>query len=35
MGVERSTVVLDPAGTFVKVLRRADTHAADVLAALP
>ena len=37
MGVERSTFVIDPEGTVAKVLRRVkpDTHAADVLAALP
>jgi len=37
MGVERSTFVIDENGTVVKVMRRVkpDTHAADVLAALP
>jgi peroxiredoxin Q/BCP len=37
MGVERSTFVIDEDGTAVKVMRRVkpDTHAADVLAALP
>ena len=37
MGVERSTFVIDGDGTVVKVMRRVkpDTHAADVLAALP
>ena len=37
MGVERSTFVIDDDGTVVLVMRRVkpDTHAADVLAALP
>ena len=37
MGVERSTFVIGPDGTVVKELRRVkpDTHADDVLAALP
>ena len=37
MGVERSTFVIDGNGTLVKVMRKVkpDTHAADVLAALP
>lgn len=37
MGVERSTFVVDPDGTVAKVMRRVkpDTHADDVLAALP
>jgi len=37
MGIERSSFVIDAAGTVVKVLRRVkpDAHAADVLAALP
>lgn len=36
MGIERSTFVIDEAGTVKKVMRRVkpDTHAADVLAAL-
>jgi thioredoxin-dependent peroxiredoxin len=36
-GVERSTFVVDRDGTIAKVMRRVkpDTHAADVLAALP
>ena len=36
MGVERSTFVIGPDGTLVKVMRRVkpDTHADDVLAAL-
>ena len=37
MGVERSTFVIDRDGTLTKVMRnvKPDTHAADVLAALP
>ena len=37
MGVERSTFVIDAEGTLAKVMRRVkpDTHADDVLAALP
>jgi peroxiredoxin Q/BCP len=37
MGVERSTFVIDPDGNVAKVMRRVkpDTHADDVLAALP
>jgi thioredoxin-dependent peroxiredoxin len=37
MGVERSTFLIDSAGNVAKVMRRvkADTHAADVLSALP
>jgi peroxiredoxin Q/BCP len=37
MGVERSTFLIDSEGTVTKVMRRVkpDTHAADVLAALP
>jgi peroxiredoxin Q/BCP len=37
MGIERSTFIIDPAGNVSKVMRRvkADTHADDVLAALP
>jgi peroxiredoxin Q/BCP len=37
MGVERSTFVIDSDGTVAKVMRRVkpDTHADDVLAALP
>jgi peroxiredoxin Q/BCP len=37
MGVERSTFVIDDEGNVVKVMRRVkpDTHAGDVLAALP
>ena len=37
MGVERSTFVIDAEGNVVKVMRsvKPDTHAADVLAALP
>jgi thioredoxin-dependent peroxiredoxin len=37
MGVERSTFVIDPEGKVAKVMRRVkpDTHADDVLAALP
>ncbi len=37
MGVERSTFLIDSKGTITKVMRRVkpDTHAADVLAALP
>jgi peroxiredoxin Q/BCP len=37
MGIERSTFVIDPEGKVAKVMRRVkpDTHAADVLAALP
>ena len=37
MGVERSTFVIDSDGNVAKVMRRVkpDTHAADVLAALP
>ncbi len=37
MGVERSTFVIDADGNLAKVLRRVkpDTHADDVLAALP
>jgi len=37
MGVERSTFVIDASGNLVKVMRRVkpDTHADDVLAALP
>jgi thioredoxin-dependent peroxiredoxin len=36
MGIERSTFVIDAEGNVTKVMRRvkADTHAADVLAAL-
>jgi peroxiredoxin Q/BCP len=36
-GVERSTFVIDRDGTIAKVMRKVkpDTHAADVLAALP
>jgi peroxiredoxin Q/BCP len=36
-GIERSTFVIDPDGTVAKVMRRVkpDTHADDVLAALP
>ena len=37
MGIERSTFVIDAHGTVAKVMRRVkpDTHADDVLAALP
>jgi thioredoxin-dependent peroxiredoxin len=37
MGIERSTFVIDADGQVAKVMRRVkpDTHAADVLAALP
>jgi thioredoxin-dependent peroxiredoxin len=37
MGVERSTFLIDSEGTVTKVMRRVkpDTHADDVLAALP
>jgi peroxiredoxin Q/BCP len=37
MGVERSTFLIDSEGTVTKVMRRVkpDTHAADVLGALP
>jgi thioredoxin-dependent peroxiredoxin len=37
MGVERSTFVIDAEGNLAKVMRRVkpDTHADDVLAALP
>jgi thioredoxin-dependent peroxiredoxin len=37
MGIERSTFVIDADGNVVKTMRRVkpDTHAADVLAALP
>ena len=37
MGVERSTFLIDSEGNVAKVMRRvkADTHAADVLSALP
>jgi len=37
MGIERSTFVIDAEGNVVKAMRRVkpDTHAADVLAALP
>jgi peroxiredoxin Q/BCP len=37
MGIERSTFVIDADGTISKVMRQVkpDTHAADVLAALP
>ena len=37
MGVERSTFLIDSQGTVAKVMRRVkpDTHAADVLDALP
>ncbi len=37
MGVERSTFLIDSAGNVAKVMRRVkpDTHAGDVLAALP
>ncbi len=37
MGIERSTFVIDADGNLVRVMRRVkpDTHAADVLAALP
>jgi peroxiredoxin Q/BCP len=37
MGVERSTFLIDSEGTVTKVMRRVkpDTHAGDVLAALP
>jgi peroxiredoxin Q/BCP len=37
LGVERSTFVIDADGTVVKVMRnvKPDTHAAEVLAALP
>jgi peroxiredoxin Q/BCP len=37
MGVERSTFLIDSQGNLAKVMRRVkpDTHAADVLAALP
>jgi thioredoxin-dependent peroxiredoxin len=35
-GIERSTFVIDPEGTVIEVIRRAnpDTHAAEVVAAL-
>jgi peroxiredoxin Q/BCP len=37
MGIERSTFIIDPEGNVAKVMRRVktDTHADDVLAALP
>jgi peroxiredoxin Q/BCP len=37
MGIERSTFVIDPDGNVAKIMRRVkpDTHADDVLAALP
>jgi len=37
MGIERSTFVIDADGNIARVMRRVkpDTHAADVLAALP
>ena len=37
MGVERTTFVIDPEGVVVQVMRKVkpDTHADDVLAALP
>jgi peroxiredoxin Q/BCP len=37
MGVERSTFVIDAEGNVARVMRRVkpDTHADDVLAALP
>ncbi|MHB8641847.1 MAG: thioredoxin-dependent thiol peroxidase [Gaiellaceae bacterium] len=37
MGIERSTFVIDSDGNVAKVMRRVkpDTHAADVLAAIP
>ena len=37
MGIERSTFVIDAEGNVVKIMRRVkpDTHADDVLAALP
>jgi thioredoxin-dependent peroxiredoxin len=37
MGIERSTFIIDPDGNVTKVMRRVkpDTHADDVLAALP
>ena len=37
MGIERSTFLIDSQGNVAKVMRRVkpDTHAADVLAALP
>lgn len=37
MGIERSTFVIDEDGNMAKVMRRVkpETHAADVLAALP
>jgi peroxiredoxin Q/BCP len=37
MGIERSTFVIDAEGKVSKAMRRVkpDTHAADVLAALP
>ncbi len=37
MGIERSTFVIDPDGNVAKVMRKVkpDTHADDVLAALP
>jgi peroxiredoxin Q/BCP len=37
MGIERSTFLIDPQGNVAKVMRRVkpDTHADDVLAALP
>ena len=37
MGIERSTFIIDANGTVTKAMRRVkpDTHAADVLAALP
>ncbi|CAN5255265.1 hypothetical protein BH09ACT13_BH09ACT13_09990 [soil metagenome] len=37
MGIERSTFVIDADGNVAKIMRRVkpDTHADDVLAALP
>jgi peroxiredoxin Q/BCP len=37
LGIERSTFVIGPDGNVVKAMRRVkpETHAADVLAALP
>ena len=37
MGIERSTFVIDAGGNVARVMRRVkpDTHADDVLAALP
>jgi len=37
MGIERSTFAIDAGGNVAKVMRRVnpDTHADDVLAALP